>query len=281
MIMGLINKGIATLLNKPNPPPAPNAQTSPPPPAPVVSTTPAASRVGPKVAIINRSTVMTDAQLQPIVAALQIQLDRDFSPAWGISATLSFVGKSATAPSGVWQLIIQDTTNQQGALGYHELTTDGNPIGYVFAKTDIQNNLSVSVTISHELLEMLIDPDINLTAFIQTTNTAGTLYAYEVCDACEDDSFGYQINGILVSDFVYPAWFESFRRTGSTKFDFQGRITKPFQLLHGGYIGIFVVNKGTGWQQIFAEEAPANASARAIARNSKAQYSRANRRNRV
>ena len=45
------------------------------------------------------------------------------------------------------------------------------------------------------------------------------LYAYEVCDPCEDDSLGYHIDNILLSDFVYPAWFEGFRTESSTQFD--------------------------------------------------------------
>jgi Fe-S cluster assembly iron-binding protein IscA len=37
---------------------------------------------------------------------------------------------------------------------------------------------------------MLGDPNINLTVFVQNSNTAGMLYAYKVCDACEDDTLG-------------------------------------------------------------------------------------------
>jgi hypothetical protein len=66
---------------------------------------------------------------------------------------------------------------------------------------------------------------------VQNSNTAGILYAYEVCDACEDDSFGYQIDNILLSDFVYPSWFESFRAEGSTQFDRMNTIQAPLQLL--------------------------------------------------
>jgi hypothetical protein len=98
---------------------------------------------------------------------------------------------------------------------------------------------------------MLGDPDINLTVFVQDGDRPkGRLYAYEVCDACEDDSFGYTIDGVLVSDFVYPAWFESFRKAGSTQFDRQRHIRRPFDLLRGGYIGYFDVTGGHGWQQL-------------------------------
>jgi transcription elongation factor Elf1 len=56
----------------------------------------------------------------------------------------------------------------------------------------------------------------------------GTLYAYVVCGACEDDSFGCKINNVLVSDFVYPAWFENFREESSTQFDRRNQIKDPW-----------------------------------------------------
>jgi hypothetical protein len=113
-----------------------------------------------------------------------------------------------------------------------------------------------SVTASHELLEMLGDPNINLTVFVQNDQSTGILYAYEVCDACESDNFAYQIGNVLVSDFVFPSWFESFRPMGSTQFDQTKQIQNPLQLLAGGYIGVFDVNSGSGWQQQTAEKKP-------------------------
>ena len=77
-------------------------------------------------------------------------------------------------------------------------------MGKVFAKTDLQYNSSWTVTASHELLEMLGDPEINLGVFVQPNAQTGRLYAYENCDACESDNYGYQIGNILVSDFVFP-----------------------------------------------------------------------------
>jgi hypothetical protein len=132
------------------------------------------------------------------------------------------------------------------------------PIGKVFAASDLKAGTSWSVTASHELLEMLADPNINLTVFVQNADTAGTLYAYEVCDACEDDRFAYKVNDVLVSDFVYPAWFESFRAEGSAQFDRGNQIQNPLGLLAGGYIGVFSVTDGSGWQQETAEKIPLN-----------------------
>jgi len=209
-----------------------------------------------KIAVINASTALKDDQVKAVVPALQTQVHRDFASAWGIDADLTFLGKGSKPPAGFWWLTILDNSDQAGALGYHDLTKEGLPLGKVFAGSDIKLGYQWSVTASHELLEMLADPDINLTAFVESSEKAGVLYAYEVCDACEADEFGYKIDGTLVSDFVCPAWFESFRKKGSTQFDYGKRIHKPFELLKGGYIGVYDIKAGGGWHQITAEGAP-------------------------
>ena len=211
-----------------------------------------------QISVINESTVLADADIAPVVAALQKQVTNDFRPVWGTDAELTITAKGAPPPSGNWWLVLLDDSDQANALGYHDLTTEGLPIGKVFAASDLKAGTAWTVTASHELLEMLGDPNINLTVFVQNSNAAGTLYAYEICDACEDDSLGYQIDNVQLSDFVYPAWFESFHTEGSTQFDRMNRIQNPLQLLAGGYIGIFTVNSGSGWTQLTAEKHPTN-----------------------
>jgi hypothetical protein len=206
-----------------------------------------------QVAVINASTVLEDAAVDAAVPALQIQVHRDFAPVWGIDADLTFVPRNAPPPAGAWWLVVLDTSDRAGALGYHDLTNEGLPLGKVFAASDLQSGQKWTVTASHELLEMLGDPNINLTVFAQPADTGGTLYAYEVCDACEADEFGYGIDGTTVSDFVYPAWFEFFRQPGSTQFDYGQQINQPLGLLWDGYIGTFDVASGTGWHQKTAE----------------------------
>ncbi len=201
-----------------------------------------------KIAFTNQSTVLTDAEVQAAIGPLQTQVSRDFAPVWGVDADLSFVPKSATPPPKSWVIGVFDNSDQAGALGYHDLTENGLPLGKVFAGTDLQYGSSWTVTASHELLEMLGDPDINLYAVSQNGMEL-SFYAYEVCDACEADELGYKIDGTLVSDFVYPAWFEGFRQAGSTPFDQEGHVTKPFEILKGGYISVFDVSYNNGWYQ--------------------------------
>ena len=207
-----------------------------------------------KVSVMNGSTVLTDVQIREIIPALQAQVHQDFARVWGIDADLAFVPSGASPTLGSWWLGVFDNSDQAGALGYHDVTSEGLPLGKVFAGSDIQAGLSWTVTASHELLEMLADPEINLSVMVDNGDGTNTLYAYEVCDACEADTFAYRIENVLVSDFVYPAWFESFQKAGSAQFDQMRHMTKPFQLLQGGYIGVYNIQRGSGWTQLTAQE---------------------------
>src|SRR5229473_6471148 len=207
-----------------------------------------------RIDIINASTVLKDEQIELVIPALQEQVSWDFAPAWGRDAQLSFV-PSGTPPSmvgGNWQLIVCDNSDQAGALGYHDLTKDGLPLGKVFAGTDIQYGSSWIITMSHELLEMLADPEINLCAMI-----SNKLYAYECCDPCEDDSLAYSVKGILLSDFVYPSWFHA---NGRESYDHAGHISKPLELAPGGYISVMDFYS-FGWKQV--DSSPIMATRRA------------------
>jgi hypothetical protein len=133
----------------------------------------------PVIAITNASTCLTDAQVEAVLPALQKQASDDFKAYWEQDCTLQFLPKSQPLPSRWWQIVITDNPDQAGALGYHELTSQGTPLGKVFAKLDLQSGSSWTVTLSHELLEMLADPWINWCAM----GSDSKIYALEVCDA--------------------------------------------------------------------------------------------------
>jgi hypothetical protein len=205
------------------------------------------------VAVKNLSTVVKNSELTQALPAFQKQVSMDFCGAagWGIDAKLEIVGAKDRLPSGAWLLGVFDEAEQAGALGYHDLTRHGQPFGKVFAKTTLDDNGKWTVTFTHELLEMLADPNINLCAF---DDTARRLYAYEVCDAVEADALGYVIDGVTVTDFVLPGWFEPQHVSRTESFAFKSKVKGPFHLLPGGYIGYFDLDGG-GWQQLNAREA--------------------------
>ena len=201
------------------------------------------------IAVINESTAATDAQVQAIMAALQTQWNRDLAPVWNIdTAVFTFVPKGQAPPPTSWQCVFLDDSDQAGALAYHDLTNTGLPLSKIFVKTLMSDNSSISVGASHECCEMAVDPTINLAA----QDASGAFWAYEVADPFEDDQYGYQIGGILVSDFATPAWF-GFADAGTRPVDFMKHGTAAFQVLSGGYAQKY--DPASGWTQINGAEA--------------------------
>jgi hypothetical protein len=203
----------------------------------------------PTIAVLNRSTVLADADFPPVVAALQKQVSNDFAPYWGKDADLVFTPKGVDPPHGAWQQIVSDTVAMAGALGYHDFTPQGLPIGKTGVKTSMRAGALWTVVLSHEVLEMLGDPDIVRAAFVQTRAFTAMIYAYEACDPVEDDRYGYDIDGVRVSDFVTQEWFEP-GRTG-VPFSFRNTVKKPLSLAPGGYVSVYRVGQGR-WTQVSA-----------------------------
>jgi hypothetical protein len=202
----------------------------------------------PTIAILNRTTILDDAAFHPVVSALQKQVSGDFAPLWRRDASLVHVAKSETPPPGAWQVVVSDTIAMAGALGYHDFTHAGLPISKVAAKT----HGKWTVTLSHEVLEMLGDPDIVRAAFIQTSPFRALVYAYENCDPVEDDRFGYDIDGVTLSDFVTEEWFEPGRF--GVKFSFRDTVKRPLTLAPGGYISVYRTPGIGRWIQVTARE---------------------------
>lgn len=208
------------------------------------------------ISVINRSTVVSPKEVTAAVAAVQVQVSHDFAPQWGIDAELKVVDDLAHSDPTSWIVAILDNTDQDGALGYHDVLQNGTPLTQVFAKTDLKYGLNWTVTLSHEVLEMLGDPNINLVVAHE-----GRLYSYENCDAVEDDSMGYPINGVVVSNFMYPSWFQSFWQPGQVQFDHRGVCKKPFEIAAGGYMPIFDLTTGR-WKDISSGPASARLQAK-------------------
>jgi hypothetical protein len=97
--------------------------------------------------------------------------------------------------------------------------------------------LSTVLTASHEVLEMLADPFGNrVIAGKSPKRGQGRVeFLVEVCDPSEAAEFGYTVNGLLVSDFYTPAYFDPVANT-TVRYSFTGAITEPRQVLKGGYL---------------------------------------------
>ncbi len=189
-----------------------------------------------RVAVLNQSTVVHEEEARALVSALQTQVHRDLAPVWGVDAHVTFVPPGAQPPQSSWLVVILDDTDRAGALAYRDLTAEGLPLAKVFAQTAKSAGCEWTVSASHQVLELLLNPRLNLTVYAQFGEATTSIYTYEICNPCEADRFGYRIDGTLVSDFVHPAWFEPARKPNSNQFDHCRHISAPFQILEGGYV---------------------------------------------
>jgi hypothetical protein len=198
----------------------------------------------PTIACFNESTVALGVDFDALIAALQAFVDKHVAPVWGTHAKLI---KSKGFVPGKWAMVFLDDADHAHSLAYHDVTPDGLPQSKVFVKTTLKNHDLVSVSASHELVEMLVDPSINL---VTMHSRSKLVYGYESADPVEELTF--RVNGIPMTNFVYPAYFEMFHKPGSVRFDHLNKINKPFELHPGGYIGVY---KNGKWIQIFGSAA--------------------------
>lgn len=191
------------------------------------------------IVVCNRSATVADSAIAAMLPALQQQISHDFAPFWQADATLHFCGSTEQPDPTHWPLYVLDHSDQGGDLGYHSDDT-GTPSAKVFAADDAQYGVSLSVTISHELLEMLADPQANRMA-------VDNAHLLEVCDPTESDTVGYLISGVLVSDFVVPRYFGLPNPADDPRFDFRALLAGGCPaLLPGGYIEGW---DGSAWVQ--------------------------------
>lgn len=194
----------------------------------------------PRIACFNRAKTPLGVDLDALIVAMQKFVDHHLAPVWGTPAELV---KSSGFQQGAWAIVFLDSEDDASLEGYHDLTPEGLPMSKVFVKNTLKQKDQVSVVASHELAEMLVDPAANL---YSTGPKANRLYDYEVADPVEELFF--KIDGIAVTNFVYPAYFETFHKRGSTRFDHMENLDEPFALHLGGYQSYFSGGKErTAW----------------------------------
>lgn len=150
------------------------------------------------VAVESHSSRVTMQELAPICAAIQKGITQDVAPAWHVSAVVQAF-PAGQSPPGYWLVTIEDNIDAPGAAGYHD---DAHRRPY--ARVDATAG-DVSITVDHEVKEMIADPWGSRTWTFHTTQGELIHVLIEVCDPPEEVK--YTIDGIAVSDFVLPAYY--------------------------------------------------------------------------
>ncbi len=205
-------------------------------------------------ALVNESTLVTDAEAASMAHAVHFQLHAHIAPAWERKApAMTFYGKGHAPPVGsVIFHLVDETPEAPDALGYHDEQND-QPYARIGCKavidgggTVLSGALSVSGVLSHEAAEAFGDIDVNGWRDM----IDGRQTAEELCDAVQGDWYATAVNGVTVSlsNFLLPAWFD--RQAKAGPFDYMHSVSKPFTMSPGGYL---IVRKAGVETQVFGD----------------------------
>jgi hypothetical protein len=204
------------------------------------------------IAVLNYSTHVTAAQASTMTRAVSWQVNNHLCPAWGLlRPAITYYRNVEDVPPGAIRALIADTADVAGALGYHDQGPDGAPYLRCFVDVtlaaggsilgpgiavSVDTALAVSTVLSHEIVELLGDPECNLWA----QRGDGLLICRELGDPVQGTSYNVTVTTgkrhelVAVSNFVLPAWFDTAPGDGA-RFDQLGHLSAPFTLEAGGY----------------------------------------------
>ncbi len=213
----------------------------------------------PTISVVNFSD-LADNEVQAAIRAVNRQIQEDFAPIWGAVWDLRLHGSSFD-PNDINSLVeefiqgeavlyLVDEPHLPGAAGYHAINGREMPYGFVF----ITDPNDWTVTLSHEALELIIDPTVNVLVPGPDPRPGGqnntVLHAYEVCDAVERTS--YLIDDIRVSNFITQQWFFPDDAPG-TRNDFLGVGVPSFDATPNSHLAFLDLNQG--WVTYFGQAA--------------------------
>ena len=183
----------------------------------------------PWLQLIHRSDRVSAAELEAAAEAVTIQAQQHLAPAWDVGENLQIelIGKDQQPSPEAWWLVVLDDPDVADALGYHDTTSEGRPLGKAFVQPTLDAGLPISGVISHEVLEALVDPLVNEWAY----DDNGAFWALESSDAVQ--GLDYEIDGTTVANFVLPSFFH--RQDRTPPYDHLGAVARPFQTTSGGY----------------------------------------------
>lgn len=192
--------------------------------------------VGPTIWLSRKTDLITDEQVHKIAMACHHQVYYDLAPVWvTLHRPVKPLRQGRRVPSGD-QVIELCAESAAGTLGYHTELAGDVVSGVVGVGTVLDagmevltGGLSVSTIVSHEVCEMVVNPNVSG----WSDSGRGWLVATEVCDPVQSDY--YDIDGVAVSNFVTPDFFSPVVSEGD-RFDHLGTLSAPFEIAKGGYV---------------------------------------------
>jgi hypothetical protein len=204
------------------------------------------------IALVSLTSQLSTKSFLQAAAAVQKQITRDFVPFWGLPATVDAFEDLESVPSDYHPVVLfGDPEELVGRLDFaigrqytEELIDDFDRDRIAglhlnaftrqpFALVAVSDGWSV--TLSHEVLEMIADPFGNrlIAAAHPIHRRERVRYLLEVCDPCQ--TVWYPVNGVPVADFFTPRYFDPVE-VEPGRYSFTGALKAPLQILDGGYL---------------------------------------------
>jgi hypothetical protein len=185
-----------------------------------------------EVALVSETSKLTFSEVKKVASVLQKQIDRDLGPIWSVKAHLKAFEKLGDVPKNDWPIIVKEDVSVPGALGIH-LDKDGIP----FSLVTYGGEISWSLIASRECLQMLVDPFGNRLVKVPSPDPKDNRKVVEMLVevAGPVGSESYQLEGIQVSDFVTPSYYNVPIDGDGGRYSFTGAVKRPMEVLKGGY----------------------------------------------
>lgn len=177
-------------------------------------------------ALLTASPKVLFKDLAPVAAAVMRQINDHFYRFWGELGTVTPFADQSQVPLASCRITVVEG-RPNGLLGVHR-ASNNQPYAYV------SDEDQWSVAVSHEILEILVDPTLSLFRAGTIGNPPQRMnFLVEVCDPCQ--AVAYAVDGIGVSDFVTPAYFDPQAVPGA-QYSFMGAVKAPHTVAPGGYV---------------------------------------------
>ena len=190
-----------------------------------------------RIGLVDMTGVVDTRLMAAAASALNVQVTRDLPQFWPVKASVTYLADPHLTAPGTWPVrIVHGLSPSEGGchIGAHNQP---------FAKViNTPGGDEWTLDASHEICEMLVDAFGNaLQPSAPLAVDDGVLreldgaaeYLVEACEPCASAACSYEIDGVMVSDFISPRYFDRAAVAG-VRYSFAGSIYAPRQILPGG-----------------------------------------------
>lgn len=205
------------------------------------------------ISVFNRTDgKISDEKAQQVIRAANRQINEDFAPHWRLNGLLRLERTVEGSDNNVRNpttcgdaaIYLWSGSEYGEAVGHHLQSFQGVPFGCVFPQLSDELDEPWSVSLSHQAIELLGDPDANrMVMGPHPTEERAVFHCFELCDAVQAQS--YTIDGVDLTNFLLPGYFAAMREPHGVRSDFLGVLNDQqqplpsFRINSGGYIGFY------------------------------------------